>query len=169
MAIANIGKSSYDSSYTRLVFQFLFGPDPLHCNERPGVGTARRATGKPTSPRRACIWNPYTWCKSVICTGIYWHVLGRLVRCYSTSWYVLLLKSTYSSGTTVTYQYVLFSYVLFRESTYQYITVCSTIGTSRYIPGHTGTYRYMAIQLRLVHSVVRSSTYRCIPVKRGST
>ena len=82
-------------------------------------------------------------------TGMY-----RLVRCYSTSQYILSLKSTY--------RYILVSVhdVLFGKSTYPGAVHTSTYH-NRYISVYTRTYRYIPVHggSALVHSIVHSSTY----------
>jgi hypothetical protein len=72
----------------------------------------------------------------------------RLVRCYSTSRYILSLKSTYW-------------YILVCTFWEKYIPVHTSIYHNRYISVYTRTYRYILVHggSVLVHSIVHSSTY----------
>jgi hypothetical protein len=73
---------------------------------------------------------PYTWCVSRYVpeyTGMY-----RLVRCYSTSWYILSLKITYL-------------YILVCTFWEKYIPLHTSIYLNRYISVYTSTYRYKQV------------------------
>jgi hypothetical protein len=124
------GVAAAAAAPTRKGFSSLVqGPGSLtpHCTGRRRDSAPGRVLGYLRCPSAI----PYTWCKSV-CTGIYRYVPICTILGYKSVWYVLSLKSTYRYIRVCT----------FWKSTYQYIPVCSEIGISRYIPVHTGSWRF---------------------------